>query len=31
MLDYSDLKSYFEALNLSDKPVIVHASLKPFG
>lgn len=31
MLDYPDLKSYFDSLNLSDKPVIVHASLKPFG
>lgn len=31
MLDYPELKSYFDALNLSDKPVIAHASLKPFG
>jgi aminoglycoside 3-N-acetyltransferase len=31
MLDYHELKSYFEALNLTDKPVIAHASLKPFG
>jgi len=31
MLDFSDLKLYFDALNLSDKPVIAHASLKPFG
>jgi len=31
MLDFSDLKSYFDALNLSDKPVIAHASLKSFG
>jgi len=31
MLNYTELKSYFEALNLSDKPVIAHASLKPFG
>lgn len=31
MLDFSDLKSYFDALNLSDKPIIAHASLKPFG
>jgi len=31
MLDFSDLKSYFDALNLSDKPVIAHASLKNFG
>src|SRR5690606_29595501 len=26
-----ELKSYFDSLNLSDKPVIAHASLKPFG
>ncbi|MCC6300103.1 MAG: AAC(3) family N-acetyltransferase [Anaerolineales bacterium] len=31
MLDYPELKSYFDSLNLSDRPVIVHASLKPFG
>ncbi|MCC6499092.1 MAG: AAC(3) family N-acetyltransferase [Anaerolineales bacterium] len=31
MLDYPELKSYFDSLNLSDKPVIAHASLKPFG
>lgn len=31
MLDYPELKTYFDSLNLSDKPVIVHASLKPFG
>ena len=31
MMDYTELKSYFSALNLSDKPVIAHASLKPFG
>ncbi|MFN8405235.1 MAG: hypothetical protein U0V48_17035 [Anaerolineales bacterium] len=31
MLDYPELKSYFDSLNLSNKPVIVHASLKPFG
>ncbi|HRQ31961.1 MAG TPA: AAC(3) family N-acetyltransferase [Anaerolineales bacterium] len=31
MLDYPELKRYFDALNLADKPVIVHASLKPFG
>jgi aminoglycoside 3-N-acetyltransferase len=31
MLDYTELKPYFKALNLSDRPVIAHASLKPFG
>lgn len=31
MLDYSDLKPIFDSLNLSDRPVIAHASLKPFG
>ena len=31
MLDYSELKSAFEDLDLADKPVIAHASLKPFG
>lgn len=31
MLDYLELKSYFDSLHLSDSPVIVHASLKPFG
>jgi aminoglycoside 3-N-acetyltransferase len=31
MLNYTDLKSYFASLNLSDKPVIAHVSLKPFG
>ena len=31
MVDYIELKSLFESLNLADKPVIVHASLKPFG
>lgn len=31
MMDYAELKPYFESLNLSDKPVIAHASLKPFG
>ena len=31
MLDYAELKSTFEYLKLADKPVIVHASLKPFG
>lgn len=31
MLEFSQLKSAFESLALSDKPVIAHASLKPFG
>ncbi len=31
MLDYTQLKSSFEALGLHDKPIIAHASLKPFG
>jgi len=31
MVDYTKLKASFEALGLSDKPVIAHASLKPFG
>jgi len=31
MLDHTDLKFAFEDLNLADKPVIVHASLRPFG
>ena len=31
MLDSTDLKFAFEDLNLVDKPVIVHASLRPFG
>lgn len=31
MLDYAEFKAYFATLNLSDKPVIAHASLKPFG
>jgi aminoglycoside 3-N-acetyltransferase len=31
MLDHTDLKFAFEDLNLTDKPVIVHASLRPFG
>jgi len=30
-LNYIDLQYAFEDLNLSDKPVIVHASLRPFG
>ena len=31
MLDYVELKSAFEELELLHRPVIVHASLKPFG
>jgi aminoglycoside 3-N-acetyltransferase len=31
MLDYTDLKFAFEDLDLADKPVIAHASLRPFG
>ncbi|MGB8982428.1 MAG: AAC(3) family N-acetyltransferase [Anaerolineales bacterium] len=31
MLDYNKLKASFEALELADKPVIAHASLRPFG
>ena len=31
MLDYTVLKSSFEALGLSDRPIIAHAALKPFG
>ena len=31
MLDFDELKSFFDALELQDKPVIAHASLKPFG
>jgi aminoglycoside 3-N-acetyltransferase len=31
MLDYTQLRSSFEALDLHDKAVIAHASLKPFG
>lgn len=31
MWEFGELKSLFESLNLSDKPVIAHASLKPFG
>ena len=31
MLNHTDLKFAFEDLNLADKPVIVHASLRPFG
>ncbi|HJS18205.1 MAG TPA: AAC(3) family N-acetyltransferase [Anaerolineales bacterium] len=31
MLDYDELKSAFQELDLANKPVIAHASLKPFG
>jgi aminoglycoside 3-N-acetyltransferase len=31
MLTYDELKTAFEAVGLSDKPIIAHASLKPFG
>lgn len=31
MIGYEELKSAFDKLALSDKPVIAHASLKPFG
>ncbi|NWG05142.1 MAG: AAC(3) family N-acetyltransferase [Chloroflexi bacterium] len=31
MPGYAELKSAFEALGLVDKPIIAHASLKPFG
>jgi len=31
MLGYSELKPAFEELGLVDRPVIAHASLKPFG
>jgi len=31
MSGYDELKPAFETLGLTDKPVIVHASLKPFG
>lgn len=31
MLDQFELKSAFEKLGLADKPIIAHASLKPFG
>ncbi len=30
-LDYTELKYAFEALDLADQPVIVHAALRPFG
>jgi aminoglycoside 3-N-acetyltransferase len=31
MLTFSQLRSAFEALDLADKPVVVHAALKKFG
>src|SRR5215207_5714999 len=31
MSDYAEVLSAFRALDLHDKPVIAHASLKPFG
>ena len=31
MPDYAEILSAFQALGLQDKPVIAHASLKPFG
>ena len=31
MPDYPEFKSAFEKLGIADKPVIAHASLKPFG
>ncbi len=31
MLDYAELKSAFEELDLADRPIIAHASLSPFG
>ncbi|HLO16457.1 MAG TPA: AAC(3) family N-acetyltransferase [Anaerolineales bacterium] len=31
MLGYEELKSAFEKLDLANKPIIAHASLKPFG
>ena len=30
-MDYSELKSAFQELSLANRPVIAHASLKPFG
>lgn len=30
-MDYDELKSAFQELSLADRPVIAHASLKPFG
>jgi aminoglycoside 3-N-acetyltransferase len=31
MVEYTELKAAFQALGLADRPVIAHASLKPFG
>jgi aminoglycoside 3-N-acetyltransferase len=31
MLDYAELKSAFDELGLVNKPIIAHASLRPFG
>ena len=31
MIGYDELRSAFQGLGLADKPVIAHASLKPFG
>ena len=31
MLGYDELKTAFEALGLTDRPIIAHASLRPFG
>jgi aminoglycoside 3-N-acetyltransferase len=31
MLDFAELKSAFDELGLTNKPVIAHASLRPFG
>ena len=31
MSDYHELRSAFQELGLANKPVIAHASLKPFG
>lgn len=31
MLNYEEVRSAFEALGLREKPIVAHASLKPFG
>ena len=31
MLGFEEIKSILDALELQDRPVIAHASLKPFG
>ena len=31
MVEYSELRAAFQELRLADRPVIAHASLKPFG